>query len=553
MTTMRQGLFAAALGAALLAGCGGGGGGTPAPGPTPPPAVPPAYTPTGKAAAGETFVHLFEWRWADIARECEVWLGSKGFKGVQISPPSEHAVLAASGYPWWQRYQTVSYKLDQSHSGTLAEFQDMINRCRAQGVEIYADAVINHMTAGSGTGSAGSSYTKYSYPAVPYVSSDFHPACGINSYQDQFQVQNCELVGLADLKTEDDAVRTKIANYLIALHAMGVAGFRIDAAKHIPAWDIDQILRKVNDAAAAAVPPRPRPYVFLEVINNPNEAVTAGQYYGVGTYLGGSAVPGPGSDITEFQFGYRVTDAFLGRNSATLNSALLNLQSALMPSNKAVVFVDNHDNQRGDNLYYASTFFGQPVYELAQIYTLAQPVGVVSLMSSYGFDRSTQAGRDAGPPSTAPGVTQSTFIDPNTSRCTASFGTAQVGSWICEHRSRAIANMVAFRKATAGAPLTTCGRADWTFGDNNRIAFCRDGKGAVAINKTAQGQTVNLTSTGLPSGNYCNIAQFDYTPASGGAPASCPGVGAIIGVASGQTQFLVPAWGAVAIHIDARL
>lgn len=547
MSTMRNRLFCACVGALLVVGCGGGGGSSPAPGPTPPPPVPPQYTPTGKAAAGDTFVHLFEWRWADIARECEQFLGPKGFKGVQISPPSEHAVFGTLGYPWWQRYQTVSYRLNQSRSGTLAEFRDMLQRCRAQGVEIYADVVINHMTAGSGTGSAGSVYTKYNYPDVPYGAADFHPACGIASYQNQFQVQNCELLGLADLKTEDDAVRTKIASYLIALHAEGVAGFRIDAAKHIPAWDLDQILKKVNDAAAAAVPPRPKPYVFLEVINNPNEAVTASQYYGVGFSSGG------GVDITEFQYGYRVTDAFLGRNSATLDSALRTLSASLMPSDKAVVFVDNHDNQRADNLYYASTLSAQPMYELAQIYTLAQPHGVVSLMSGYGFDRSTQAGRDAGPPGTG-GVTQSTFDAQGNSLCTASFGSAQVGQWICEHRSRAISNMVAFRKATAGAALTTCGRADWTFGDVNRIAFCRDGKGAVAINRTGLGQTVNLINTGLPVGNYCNVAQFDYTPAAGGNPATCPGVGAIIAVGpGGQAQVNVPAWGAVAIHVDARL
>lgn len=29
-------------------------------------------------------VHLFEWRWADIAAECERFLGPKGFAGVQV-------------------------------------------------------------------------------------------------------------------------------------------------------------------------------------------------------------------------------------------------------------------------------------------------------------------------------------------------------------------------------------------------------------------------------------------------------------------------------------
>lgn len=31
-----------------------------------------------------SIVHLFEWRWADIAAECERFLGPNGFGGVQV-------------------------------------------------------------------------------------------------------------------------------------------------------------------------------------------------------------------------------------------------------------------------------------------------------------------------------------------------------------------------------------------------------------------------------------------------------------------------------------
>lgn len=32
-----------------------------------------------------SIVHLFEWRWADIAVECERFLGPKGFGAIQVS------------------------------------------------------------------------------------------------------------------------------------------------------------------------------------------------------------------------------------------------------------------------------------------------------------------------------------------------------------------------------------------------------------------------------------------------------------------------------------
>lgn len=528
------------LAAGILASCGGGAGGeTPlAPGLQPP--LPQTYRPSGLGASGAAFVHLFEWRWSDIARECEVWLGPKGYRGVQISPPSEHAVLAAAGYPWWQRYQTVSYKLDRSRSGTRAEFIDMVDRCRAAGVDIYADVVINHMTGtDNGVGSAGSAFTKYNYAAVPYGPADFHTPCAVTNYRDQANVQQCELVGLADLRTEQEAVRARIADYLTALHALGVAGYRIDAAKHMHARDIDAVLARVHAAAEAAG--RPRPYVFLEVINNAGEAVGANDYFGVGYASGGA------SDITEFQYGYRVTDAFTGRNGATL-AGLATLTDGLMPADKAVVFTDNHDNQRGANISYQDAD-----YELAAIYTLAQPYGVVSLMSSYGFDRTTAAGRDAGPPG-ANGITLPVYADAPAavSRCTAQLGSAQPGSWICEHRRPAIANMVAFRRVTAGLPT-----AAWQqIGTANQIAFARKnpavahGAGFVALNRESAARSAVVLTT-LPSGRYCDIVSGSFVPGTGTAPAACTGAEVTV-AGDGSATVSVPAHGAVALHVGAQ-
>ena len=85
----------------------------------------------------------------------------------------------------------------------------MVATCHAAGVKIYVDAVLNHMAGGAstGTGSAGSPYSHYNYPAVPYGTNDFHH-CGRNgnddiaNWTDRWEVQNCELVDLADLATE---------------------------------------------------------------------------------------------------------------------------------------------------------------------------------------------------------------------------------------------------------------------------------------------------------------------------------------------------------------
>jgi alpha-amylase len=68
------------------------------------PALPPIETPAQPVA----FVQLFEWHWPDVARECEKYLGPKGYSAVQVSPPNEHI----QGPAWWTRYQPVSYKIE---------------------------------------------------------------------------------------------------------------------------------------------------------------------------------------------------------------------------------------------------------------------------------------------------------------------------------------------------------------------------------------------------------------------------------------------------------
>ncbi|MGL5852529.1 MAG: hypothetical protein ACRCZD_17260, partial [Phycicoccus sp.] len=59
---------------------------------------------TAPAGGNDTIVHLFEWNWASVARECTSVLGPKGYGGVQVSPPQEHVLLPDRGFPWWQDY-----------------------------------------------------------------------------------------------------------------------------------------------------------------------------------------------------------------------------------------------------------------------------------------------------------------------------------------------------------------------------------------------------------------------------------------------------------------
>ena len=478
-----------------------------------------AYRASGHAASGDVFVHLFEWPWNDIAVECSTVLGPAGVRGVQVSPPQEHLLL--TGAPWWQRYQPVSFKLDRSRSGTRAEFVSMVTQCKSAGVDIYVDAVINHMTAGAGTGSAGTVYTKYDYPGL-FSNSDFHTPCSVSNYQSASNVQDCELVGLADLRTDVATVQQKLADYLVELARLGVSGFRIDAAKHIQPVELDGIIGRVNRTLTGEG--RPTPYVFSEVIDYGGEAVRVQDYYGLGFSSGGA------SDITEFKF-RGISDKFL--RTGTQKLADLTTFSAsqwgLMPSDKAVVFIENHDTQRSDGVSYREA----QVLRLAYVWMLGQPYGYPSVMSGYAFDRNSQLGRDAGPPSTGNGVT-------NPVSCAATLESVTVGQWVCEHRDPLIRRMIGFRRYAAGTDINR----RWDNG-SNAIAFSRGALAFVAINRESQ-QVSGPIASGLPAGDYCDLL------AGGKNGAGCAGARVTV-AANGDVAVTLPSNSAVVLTLATKL
>ncbi|XP_029819083.1 pancreatic alpha-amylase [Manacus vitellinus] len=342
-----------------------------------------------------SIVHLFEWRWADIALECERYLAPNGFGGVQVSPPNENIVITNPNRPWWERYQPISYKLC-TRSGNEDEFRDMVTRCNNVGVRIYVDAVVNHMcgaAGGSGTHSTCGSYFNAGnrdFPAVPYSGWDFndgkcHSGSGeIENYGDIYQVTS--------------------------------SGKRT-------------VIRKWNGEKMA----------YLK---------NWGEGWG------------------------------------------------FVPSDRALVFVDNHDNQRGHGAGGSAilTFWDARLYKMAVGFMLAHPYGFTRVMSSFRWPRYFVDGKDindwVGPPSNSDGSIKPVTINEDTT-CG--------NDWVCEHRWRQIKNMVIFRNVVDGEPFS-----NWWDNGSNQVAFGRGNKGFIIFNNDDWNMSVYL-QTGLPAGTYCDV------------------------------------------------
>ncbi len=303
-----------------------------------------------------TFVHLFEWRWNDIAAECRDHLPELGYDAIQVSPAIEHI-----DYPsWWARYQPVDFSKFDSFSGSEEELRSMIEICHEAGIKVYADAVINHTAdyGEQGLGTAGTPWQIMQHPGLD--ESHYHqPICTIENFSIATEVQNCRLGALPDLDTANPYVRELLAGYLRKLTELGFDGMRIDAAKHMSAADVAAILELAGG-----------PQVFLEVIGDP-AAETALQPV---TYA--SIAP-----VTDFSARGAIYSAMNGDLSAVNKYWHGEMELA---ADLAVTFVDNHDTER----HTQTLSIAQK--QLGEALLLTMNYGYPKVLSGYTFENRDQ-------------------------------------------------------------------------------------------------------------------------------------------------------------------
>jgi pullulanase len=428
------------------------------------------------AKAGKDVIAIaFQENWKSVAKECTDVYGPEGIGYVEVSPATE----SIKGKQWWTSYQPVSYKLD-SKQGTEQDFKNMVQTCRVAGVGVIADVVLNHMTGGTKgqklEGVAGSTYQTDNeaathtedYPGVPYTSSDFHDCTkNISNYKDADEVRTCRLTRLRDLNTGSADVQEKEASYLAHLWDLGVAGYRVDGAKHMDPADLLAIKQKL--ATKTGVPMAQIPWT-QEVIDNGGEAeaLQPKYYYQTGR-------------VTEFSFAYQLRQAFKGDVANLKNIAVDPDSHTSVDSAHADAFVANWDTERGSSTL--SLADGRQ-YEMATAFTLADDYGQARIYSGYDVNN-----HDDG----APGATDTSVPDTVCPTQSAKTG------WTCLERWTSVRGMVGFHNAVNGTKV-----ADWQNPANGVIAFNRGNKGTFALNNNATAQKVTLT-TQLPDGQYCDV------------------------------------------------
>ena len=334
---------AAALGATImLSACAWSNAGLPAS----------ADETTEDARDSDVILNMFQWSWTSVAEECGRHHRPAGFGYVQVSPQEE-----IRSTEWWT---FISLSATRSKGRwEPEEFAEMVQKCDEAGVGVIADAVINHTTGADrapAPAHRGILHALDDFPGI-YGPEHFNDCReDISDYTDRDNVQNCRLSSLQDLATGSEEVQDTLAAYMNDLLDMGVEGFRIDAAKHMPAEDLAAIKSKLSD---------PDVYWVQEVIGAAGEPIQPSEYTGTG-------------DVHEFDYGRQLKSAF-GGSIAGLDS----IAEGKLDSEDAGVFVDNHDTERnGETLNYKDG----DTYTLANDFMLAYDYGRPSVYTGYTFE-----------------------------------------------------------------------------------------------------------------------------------------------------------------------
>lgn len=404
------------------------------------------------AAQADVILHAFNWQYDEVAAKAQE-IADLGYKKVLVSP-----AYKSTGSQWWARYQPQDYRVIDNPLGDTDDFKAMVQALKAQGVETYADIVFNHMA----NESAQRSDLNYPGTAVlnEYAASDayydsitifgnvsnglfsgndFHgtydpdgPQC-ISNYNDVGDVQYNRLcgappdTGLPDLDPNNWVVE-KQQQYLQALKSFGVTGFRVDAAKHMTNYHINQVF---TDNIKQGT------HVFGEIIT------TGGA--GSGDYDNFLApyISQTGHDAYDFPLFAQIRSAFSygGSMNALVDPGAY---GQALPGDQAITFSVTHDIPLNDGFRYQLL---DPADEkLANAYVL---------------------GRDGGVPLM--------YSDHNESGD---------GRWDGLYNRADIENMITFHNQTQGRSMEVINYSDCF------LLFKREHVGVVGINKCDAGQDI---------------------------------------------------------------
>ena len=255
------------------------------------------------------------------------YIKGMGFDAIWISPIIENTEGSYHGYHFTNLYN-LNY-----HFGSEDDFKELVKTCHSKDIWVMVDVVANH------AGPVGTDFGRIN----PFNRAEhYHDWCEINNWRNQWEVENCRLCGLPDLKQENDWVTQKLLEWIHDLvQKYNLDGIRIDTIMEVPKWFWDKF------RASAGV-------------------------FQIGEAFDGN--PGYVADyqnhldsVFNYPLYYTIKSSFCG-SFRNLEGYLFNTRSVFPAPEYMATFVENHDNPRwlnecGDRAKFTNAVIFSLVWE----------------------------------------------------------------------------------------------------------------------------------------------------------------------------------------------
>ena len=255
------------------------------------------------------------------------YIKGMGFDAIWISPIIENLEGSYHGYHFTNLYN-LNY-----HFGSEDDFKELVKTCHSKDIWVMVDVVANH------AGPVGTDFGRIN----PFNRAEhYHDWCEINNWRNQWEVENCRLCGLPDLKQENDWVTQKLLEWIHDLvQKYNLDGIRIDTIMEVPKWFWDKF------------------------------RVSAGVFQ-IGEAFDGN--PGYVADyqnhldsVFNYPLYYTIKSSFCG-SFRNLEGYLFNTRKVFPAPEYMATFVENHDNPRwlnecGDRAKFTNAVIFSLVWE----------------------------------------------------------------------------------------------------------------------------------------------------------------------------------------------
>ena len=237
------------------------------------------------------------------------YIQGMGFDAIWISPIVKNTEGSYHGY-----HLTNLYELNE-HFGSEEDLKELISECHKRNIWVMVDVVANHV------GPVGTDYSKI----TPFNRAEhYHDICQIVDWNNQWQVENCRLCDLPDLRQENEWVTNKLCEWIHDIvQKYDFDGIRIDTIMEVPKWFWDKF------TSAAGV------FQIGEAFNG-NPGYVAGYQ-------------GHVDSVFNYPLYYAIKDSFCG-SMRNLENYWFNTRKYFPDPTILGVFVENHDNPRFLNM-----------------------------------------------------------------------------------------------------------------------------------------------------------------------------------------------------------